>query len=93
MKKALAKLVEGMAKRNADLAIKKRFFRTRSASICQLADELSLSRSSISQTDETLGAVINESLSFILDKKQLSFSKRWSSHQLFSSYILQAKRH
>ncbi|MQR87061.1 PucR family transcriptional regulator [Bacillus megaterium] len=89
---SLAKLVEGMAKKKcAGLAIKtKRFFEHVPASICQLADELHFPIIDF-QTDETLGAVINESLSFILDKKTAELQQAMVTHQLFSSYILQGK--
>lgn len=86
----LLQLVEGMAKKQcAGLAIKtKRFFEQVPSSICELAEKLNFPIIDL-QTDEALGSIINESLSFILDKKTSDLQQAMMTHQLFSSYILQ----
>ncbi|TYR81665.1 PucR family transcriptional regulator [Priestia megaterium] len=89
---SLLHLVEGMAKKHcAGLAIKtKRFFEQVPPSICELAERLNFPIIDL-QTNETLGSIINESLSFILDKKTTELQQAMITHQLFSSYILQGK--
>ena len=67
------------------------FFEHVPVSICQLADELHFPIIDF-QTDETLGAVINESLSFILDKNSRASASDGHTSAIFLIHLTR-KRH